>query len=67
MLSWIFRHCARLSVIYGASEAPELAGTRFQRKPTRAPRQPSLRPGELRRTRGRCEVRPMHRRGTPVE
>jgi hypothetical protein len=66
MLSWIFRHAARLSVIYGTSEPPELAGTRFVARPPgdggpSARRRP-LRPGEMRRTKGRCEVRPAARR-----
>ena len=65
MLSWIFRHCSRLCVIYRASDLPELAGERFARARKPRVRRRPLDPGELRSTRGRCELRPMPRRVEP--
>jgi hypothetical protein len=67
MLSWVFRHLARLQVIYGRVEGPELAGERFrisgQPTPLAAAGPESARPGEVRlRARGQVEIRPMPRR-----
>lgn len=68
MLSWIFRHRARLQVIYGRVEGPPLAGERFRvagqavaALPAAGP-DPAA-PGELRLRRdGQVEIRPMPRR-----
>jgi hypothetical protein len=65
MLSWIFRHRARLAPIYGAVEAPPLAGNRFATPsalPVLARRGRKLRPGEWRGRGARLEIRPMARR-----
>jgi hypothetical protein len=66
MLSWVFRHRARLQVIYGRVEGPQLAGERFRliREPAPLAGGPEpARPGEVRlRARGQVEIRPMPRR-----
>jgi len=68
MLSWVFRHRARLQAIYGRVEGPQLAGERFRsRTVPGAAIQPAgpdpAPPGELRvRPGGQIEVRPMPRR-----
>jgi len=65
MLSWIFRHRARLAAIYGAVPAPQLAGERFlapDSPPSPIRRARNLRPGEWRGRGARLEIRPMARR-----
>ena len=69
MLAWIFRHRARLQVVYGRVPPPPLAGARFsEAEPpgleqlVESGRGP-LEPGRLRlRARGQVEIRPMPRR-----
>ena len=67
MLSWVFRHRARLQVIYGRVAGPKLAGERFSQgqepEPLAATGPEPARPGEIRlRARGQVEIRPMPRR-----
>ena len=66
MLSWVFRHRARLQVIYGRVEGPKLAGERFNlsREPALLAAGPEpTQPGAVRlRARGQVEIRPMPRR-----
>jgi hypothetical protein len=66
MLSWIFRHCARLTTIYPLQEPLALAGERFVARNEANVRRRALRPGELRRARGRCEMRPRAKRVGPL-
>lgn len=60
MLSWIFRHRARLAAIYGMAQAPALPGARLAETKTEQPRWSSVdKPGHLVRRGARVELRPM--------
>ena len=69
VLAWIFRHRARLQVVYGRVPPPRLVGARFaEPAPPRLEElvergEGPLEPGRLRlRARGQVEIRPMPRR-----
>jgi hypothetical protein len=55
VLDLIFRHRARMQVVYGRVEAPSLAGERFSKPQPRPPGPLPKRPGQI-GTRGKAVV-----------